>query len=121
MNAYIVLVAKLWDLAILKRDVLDGLENKRRVLKRSISFLSRHKSQLCLELTISAMMYYACNAVVTGAGLRPELSIKSDICTNILSMVMVCNNIYFRVWIFHTGRRQSSWLVNPSRKVGIQV
>lgn len=40
VDAHIVLVAELWDLAALKRDVLDGLEDKRRVLKRCISFLA---------------------------------------------------------------------------------
>lgn len=64
MDAYIVLVTKLWDLAVLERDVLDRLENKGRVLKRPISFLGRNESQMRLELTISAMMYYAYNTLM---------------------------------------------------------
>lgn len=93
MDAYIVLVAKLWDLTVFERDVLDRLENKGRVLKRPISFLGRNESQMRLELTISAMMYYFVQHSddtaelfgllyqVIDAGLCPGPKMKRDVLT----------------------------------------
>lgn len=51
--------------------------------------------------------------------LRFDLAMDSDIFTNIYgecAYVMTCDNIYYCMWIFHTGSLQSSWLVNPAQK-----